>query len=41
MPLESPKISLRAAATPAFFNTGLERFTFEPASTVKCPVALL
>ena len=40
MPPESPKISLRTAATLAFFSTGLKRLTFEPASTVKCPVAL-
>ena len=40
MPPESPKISLRTAATLAFFSTGLERLTFEPASTVKCPVTL-
>ena len=33
-------VALFDAATPAFFSTGLERFTFEPASTVKCPVAL-
>ena len=40
MPTMPPNISLRSAATLTFFSTGFERFTFEPARTVKCPVVL-